>query len=225
MNTKIYGTSAIFKWNKEYLIKVLTSGNSPIVTDPIIINAFNKINREDFVADKFKPQAYSDIEIDIGYSEKLNRPTVIAQMISLLKPHYGGKYLDIGTGTGYSAAILGFIAGDEGHVYSIERVQWLWEEARQNLNKYKAEIPQIDLLFRDGIAGLPNQAPFDGIHIAFALKEIPNELKLQLKVGSGKLVCPTLDKNLKVLERNSIDQWTEEIIQGIIFDPGKIGIA
>lgn len=218
------GTGIVFKWTKEYLIKVLTLGKKPIVKDPLIVNALNRIDRRDFLPDTLKPQAYNDTEIEIGYSEVLNKPTVIAQMIALLKPKFGGRYLDIGTGTGYSAMILAFIAGDEGHVYTIERVQWLWEQASIYARKYP-DIKNIDFLYRDGIEGLPQKAPFDGIHIAFALQTIPENLKMQLKVNGGRLVCPTTDMNLRVIERTAIDQYVEEIVPGFIFDAGRKGLA
>lgn len=224
MKLNNFGTGIVFKWTKEYLIKVLTLGKKPIVKDPLIVNALNRIDRRDFLPDTLKPQAYNDTEIEIGYSEVLNKPTVIAQMIALLKPKFGGRYLDIGTGTGYSAMILAFIAGDEGHVYTIERVQWLWEQASIYARKYP-DIKNIDFLYRDGIEGLPQKAPFDGIHIAFALQTIPENLKMQLKVNGGRLVCPTTDMNLRVIERTAIDQYVEEIVPGFIFDAGRKGLA
>lgn len=224
MKLNNFGTGIVFKWTKEYLIKVLTLGKKPIVKDPLIVNALNRIDRRDFLPDTLKPQAYNDTEIEIGYSEVLNKPTVIAQMIALLKPKFGGRYLDIGTGTGYSAMILAFIAGDEGHVYTIERVQWLWEQASIYARKY-SDIKNIDFLYRDGIEGLPQKAPFDGIHIAFAMQTIPEGLKMQLKVNGGRLVCPTTDMNLRVIERTAIDQYVEEIVPGFIFDAGRKGLT
>lgn len=224
MKLNNFGTGIVFKWTKEYLIKVLTLGKKPIVKEPLIVNALNRIDRRDFLPDTLKPQAYNDTEIEIGYSEVLNKPTVIAQMIALLKPKFGGRYLDIGTGTGYSAMILAFIAGDEGHVYTIERVQWLWEQASIYARKY-SDIKNIDFLYRDGIEGLPQKAPFDGIHIAFAMQTIPEGLKMQLKVNGGRLVCPTTDMNLRVIERTAIDQYVEEIVPGFIFDAGRKGLT
>lgn len=218
------GSGGVFQWSKEYLIKVLTTGRTPIVTDPLLINALQKIDRKDFLPDTLRAQAYADTELDIGYNEKLNKPTVIAQMLALLKPKYGRKYLDIGTGTGYSAAILAFVAGNDGFVYTIERVQWLWEQATQNLKKYP-EIKNLDLLYRDGQEGLVAKAPYDGIHIAFAMENIPESLKMQLKTTDGRLVCPTIDMNLKIIERKGLEQFEEEIVPGFIFDKAKEGVA
>jgi len=224
INLNAYNNGAIFQWSKDYLIKILTSGKDPIVKDSTLVTALQKIDRQDFVPELLKKQAYADVELEIGYGEKLNKPTVIAQMLALLKPKYGGKYLDIGTGTGYSAIVLGFIAGNEGHVYTIERVQWLWEQARQNAYKYQ-KITNVDFLYRDGQDGLIGKAPFDAIHIAFALKEIPNIIKNQLKPNNGILVCPTEDLNLRVIIRKGLDEFEEEIIPGFIFNSVKSGVA
>jgi protein-L-isoaspartate(D-aspartate) O-methyltransferase len=218
-----YGTAQVFAWSKEYLLNVLITGKNPIVTDPVLINALKRIDRKDFVPYQLESKAYTDVELDIGYNEKLNKPTVIAQMLALLKPKYGGKYLDIGTGTGYSAMVLGFVAGDIGQVYSIERIQWLWEAARKNGSKYP-DVKNVKFLYRDGMEGLIQQAPFDGIHIAFALDQVPENSKQQLRVG-GILVCPTTNMDLRVVHRESVEDFTEEIVPGVIFDKGKTGVG
>ncbi len=224
ININPYGNANVFSWTKEYLLSVLISGKNPILTDPLLINAFRAVDRKDFVPEKLVNMAYGDYEVDIGYSEKLNKPTIIAQMLSYLAPKYGGKYLDIGTGTGYTAAILGFCAGDAGKVYSIERVQWIWENARLDLKKYPV-IKNVELLYRDGSEGLIQKAPFDGIHIAFVDDEIANKIKMQLKVDGGILVHPTADNNLKIIKRNGVEDFTEELINGFVFDKSKAGTA
>jgi len=217
--------SAVFKWTKEYLVNILSSGKDPIVSDPLLINAFTQIDRADFVPDLLKDKAYNDLELDIGFSERLSKPTVIAQMIALLKPKLGGKYLDIGSGTGYSAAVIGFVVGENGKVYSLERVQWLWEQARSNIQKYPRLIQNVQYIYKDGLEGLVNQAPFDGIHIAFAIDKVPEALLMQLKMDGGRLVAPTIDRSLRIIQRNGKDEYEEEIIEGFNFDKFKEGLA
>jgi len=217
--------SSVFKWNKEYLVNILSEGKNPILTDPFLINAFTQIDRKDFVPELFKDKAYNDLELEIGFNEKLTRPTVIAQMISLLKPKLGGKYLDIGSGTGYSAAVIGFVAGERGKVYSLERVQWLWEQSRENIQKYPRLVSNIQYIYKDGLDGLVNQAPFDGIHITFAVDKVPDSLLMQLKMDGGRLIMPTSDHLLKIIQRNGTEDYEEETIAGFTFDQFKTGIA
>lgn len=215
--------SAVFKWSKEYLIEILTSGREAILTDPLLVNAFQKVDRKHFVPREYSNRAYDDIEVPIGYNEKLNRVTLAAQMIAYLKPKFGGRYMDIGTGTGYSAAVIGFVAGDKGVVYSIERVQWIWDIARENLKKIPG-INNVKLIYRDGIEGLKEQQPFDGIHISFSLNHVPEVLKMQLNKNGGRLVCPLTTNYIRIITRNG-DNFTEEDIPGFFVDPGKGGLA
>jgi len=223
MNIKQYGGASIFVWNRDYLFKVLTSGTNPPITNPKVALAFRQIDRKDFIPQKFKDSAYQDVEIDIGYGETLTRPTILGQVASIIEPKLGGSYLDIGTGTGFFACILGFLAGDSGKIYSIERVQWLWELAKENSTRYK-DIKNIKFLYRDGMEGLPQFAPYDGIHVAFSMAEVPMSLKMQLSI-EGKLVRPTNDYNLRVIKRLENDAFEEEIIPGFVFKEGKEGVA
>ncbi len=217
------GTGNVFAWTKDYLFQYLTQSKNAPVKSPKLIAAFNYVDRADFVPAEVKNRAYEDSELNIGNNEDLTRPSIIAQMLELLNPKEGGKYLDIGTGSGYFANLLGFAIGSEGRVYTIERVQWLWEKARKSATKYK-DIKNINYLYRDGMEGLAGQAPFDGIHISFAVKDIPDNLKMQLKPEGGRLVVPTVDMDLRVIERNGED-FTEEIIPGFVFKEGKAGVA
>lgn len=224
MKINSFGTSKVFSWDKDYFIQLITNGAQPIVKDPLLITAFQKVERIDFIPPQYKHMAYMDQDIDIGYGEKIARPTFIAQMISLMQPKNGGNYLDIGTGTGYPAMILGFVAATSGHVYTIERVQWFWEMARNNSLKYP-KINNITFLYRDGMEGLPTKAPFDGIRVGFALSEPPINLQKQLKVNGGRLVYPTTDYFLKVVTRTAVDEFQEEMIPGYVFEKGKEGVA
>ena len=216
-------SSAVFKWSKEYLIEILTSGREAILTDPLLINAFQKVDRKHFVPPEYKNRAYDDIEIPIGYNERLSKVTLIAQLIAYLKPKYGGKYLDIGTGTGYSAAVIAFVAGDKGKVYTIERVQWIWDLARENFKKIPG-LTNIFQAYKDGLNGSPEQQPFDGIHIAFSLNHVPETLKKQLNKNGGRLVCPLTTNFIKIITRHG-DDYTEEEVPGFFVEPGRIGIA
>lgn len=223
INPSQLGVGHVFSWSKEYLLEYLISGKNPALQDPKLIAAFRKIDRKDFVPYEKKDSAYIDQELEIGYGEKITRPSVLAQMAELMQLKTGGKYLDIGSGTGYFGMILACAIGDEGKVISLERLQWLWEMARTNSTKY-SDIRNISFLYRDGLSGFKEHAPFDGIHVAFALETVPDTLKSQLKSNGGILIMPSTNYDIRVLERNG-DEFTEEIIPGFVFDIGKEGVG
>jgi|SRR3990167_443509 len=223
INLDRYGGSGIFTWSHEYLNRVLTTGKNPLIKTINLKNAFRTVKREDFIPEEFQEFAYQDKDLDIGYGCVLNKPTVIADMLSLLNPKLGGKFLDIGTGTGYTAALLGVAAGVNGVVYSLERVQFLVDIARMNLAKYP-DIKNVEIVFRDGSQGLPDLAPYDGIHISASLPKVPEIFKNQLRVGA-RLVAPTEEKDIRLVERISTREFKETIKKGYFFDTMKEGIA
>lgn len=223
VDIKTLGSGTAFVWTREYLYNLLTKSKNAPLYSPKIMAAFQYLDRKDFIPEEFKDKAYQDIDLEIGYGENFTRPSTLAQIAELLKPKQGGKYLDIGTGTGFLAMVLGFVSGQTGKIVSIERVQWLWELARKNSTKYR-DINNVSFLYRNGLEGLPQQAPYDGIHISFAIDNLPETLKMQLNPNGGILVYPTLENELKVIERMGED-YIEEIVPGFIFKEGKVGVA
>lgn len=210
----------LFRWSRDYLFQVIAK---IVIDDSILLSAFKEIDRADFVPEKLIDSAYADMELEIAYGERLNSPVVVADMLNQIKPVPGGTYLDIGTGTGYVAAILAYCASENGKVYSMERLQWLWEAARNNVKKYK--FSNIEILYRDGSEGLPLKAPYDGIHVSFIIgQETVDKLKVQLKNSKGKLVFPDANNNVTVIERDG-ENYTQEIVRGHVFQQGKIGTA
>lgn len=223
MDLNQYGTHKLYNWTRDHLINVLTKGPRKIIRDPSIANAFKTIDRKDFVPDEYKELAYQDKPLPIGYDQTISQPTVVAQMLELLKPQEGKKYLEIGTGSGYVTALLAFLAGENGKVYSIERNQYLAEKARQNLSNYPNLVPRIEILFMDGSKGLAEHAPFNFIHSAAAFEKIPAALKNQLIVG-GKLIAPTKNADIRLIERISPTEFDERTHEGYIFVPIQQGI-
>ena len=217
-----FGSATPYQWTHDYLVKVLAYNPKSPIKEPRIKEAFMGIKREDFVETKDKYMAYEDRPLAIGHGQTISQPTVVAQMLQLLNPKVGGKYLDIGAGSGYVSALLGKIVGEKGTVIGLERIQLLAEKARENVSKYP-KLTNTTVMFKDGTNGYPEKAPFDGIHVGAAYEDIPDNLVRQLKIG-GKLVVPTQDNDIRLFERKSKDEINEKIFPGYVFVPIVEGV-
>ncbi|RLG22025.1 protein-L-isoaspartate O-methyltransferase [Candidatus Micrarchaeota archaeon] len=149
-----------------------------------LIDAFLHVRREDFVEEKNKAHAYADMPIPIGKRQTVSQPLTIAFMLESLAIKDGDKVLEIGTGTGYQAALIAEI-NRRGKIYTIERIRELYEKARQLLSKYK----NVKVIYKDGSEGLPDYAPYDKIVVSCAWPKTTKPLLEQLKEG-GRLVLP-----------------------------------
>jgi len=151
-----------------------------------IIHAFLMIDRADFVLDRTAQDIYEDYPLPIGHGQTISQPRTVAMMMEMLEPKEGDKILDIGSGSGWTTALLGFIVGDKGSVTGLERINALVKFGNANLEKYNLKnvkiIPSEDEL---GIVG----EKFDRILVSAAASEFPQKLVQQLKPG-GKLVIP-----------------------------------
>jgi protein-L-isoaspartate(D-aspartate) O-methyltransferase len=183
---------------------------------PTIINAFKKIKREDFLPEQLKSEAGLNAPLPIGQGQTISQPLTVAFMLELLKPKEGQKILDIGSGSGWTSAMLAEIVGPTGQVFAIERIPQLYEFGQKNAAKYKFD--NLEFICADGTKGLPKQAPFDRIQVAAAAAEIPADLKKQLKVG-GRLVIPTQGQDIRLIERVSEDGFEETRFPGFVFVP------
>jgi len=222
-NKNISNQSMPFRWTNEYLHQLLTLGKHKIVTNNDLSVAFELVDRADFVPQEFQNVAYMDYDIDIGYGCTLDKPTVIAQVIEYLNPRPHINVLDIGTGSGYVAALIAVACGKESQIISIERVQFLVDIARLNIAKYP-DLTNVKIYLRDGTLGLADRAPYDMIHISAAFESIPEEIQNQLEIG-GRLVGPTTDGNLHLIERVSQNEFRETIKTILKFDKIKSGIG
>lgn len=226
MDVSNYGSSSPFKWTHERLLNFLVTGKNPILLDPLLINAFRMIDRGQFVPEKYQDLAYYDRNLPLEYDEIMTSPVTLARMLQILGPLPGKKYLNLGTGSGYLAALLGAVAGSTGKVYSLERVQWLWEQARQNIRKYP-NIGNVEVLYRDGSEGLLDKHPYDGIVVSFIMPEAKDSLVMQLQTG-GKLIYPDQQHILHLIEKVTEDDILEEEIPDFStynFGNGKNGVA
>lgn len=154
------------------------------IKNPDILDAFSKVPRHLFVGKGFEEWAYRDQAFQIDCDQTISQPYTVALQTELLQLKEGDKVLEIGTGSGYQAAILAELGAE---VYTIERFQHLMETASESLNR--AGYPQVKLFYGDGWKGLPQHAPYDKILVTAAAAEIPQELLKQLKPG-GMAVIP-----------------------------------
>ena len=149
-------------------------------------DAMLSIRREDFVPPSVRRYAYDDTPLEIGFGQTISAPHMVAMMCEELELKKGLKILEIGAGSGYHAAVISRIIGEEGKVYSIERIAELAEFARKNLEK--VGIKNVEVIEGDGSLGLPEYAPYDRILVTCSAPDIPEPLVEQLKEGGIILV-------------------------------------
>lgn len=170
------------------LINDLTGGGY-LKTDKIV-EAFRKIKRADFVLEKDKAEAYSNYPLAIGFGQTISQPLTVAFMLELLSPQAGEKILDIGSGSGWTVALLAELVGSQGRVYGLEVIDELVEFAKNNVEKYSFIKKGIAFVWQgDGYEGLSDLSPFDKIIVSAAAPTVPVRLIEQLKIG-GRLIIP-----------------------------------
>jgi protein-L-isoaspartate(D-aspartate) O-methyltransferase len=193
------------------------------VKDPQVLSALETMPRHMFIEPAMSAQAYADVSLPIGHNQTISQPYIVARMIELLKG--SGlplrRVLEIGTGCGYQAAVLSCVAQE---VYSIERIKPLHELAKANLRPLR--IPNLRLQYGDGMLGLPQVAPFDGIILAAAGLEVPRALLEQLAIGA-RLVAPVgaQVQHLQRITRTGKSEWTSETLESCHFVPLRPGIV
>jgi protein-L-isoaspartate(D-aspartate) O-methyltransferase len=192
------------------------------VQDQQVLGALETVPRHMFIEPALSAQAYIDASLPIGHQQTISQPYIVARMIEVMRN--GGKLgrvLEIGTGCGYQAAVLACLAQE---VYSIERIKPLHELAKSNLRPLR--ISNLRLHYGDGMLGLPQVAPFDGIILAAAGLEVPRALLEQLAIG-GRLVAPVGAQlqHLQLITRSGKAEWMSETLEGCHFVPLRPGIA
>ena len=167
------------------------------IRDVRVLAAMRKVPRERFVPSDEASRAYADQPLPIGYGQTISQPYIVAYMSEALQVHDNAKVLEIGTGSGYQAAILGELARE---VYTIEIVPELAERARATLEGLG--YSNVHVRAGDGYLGWPEQAPFDAIMVTAAPDHVPQPLVDQLALG-GRLVIPVgdFDQQIRILTR------------------------
>jgi protein-L-isoaspartate(D-aspartate) O-methyltransferase len=193
--------------------------NSMIFSDrvksPHIIDAFRIVDRKYFVPESFAGQIYVDAPLPIGNGQTISQPSTVAFMLEQLEPGEGDKVLDIGSGSGWTTALLCYIVGEEGSVTGLERMDALVEQGEENLSKF--QFGSHCRIQRAGEElGLPDEK-FDRILVSASADEIPEELFLQLKIG-GILVIPVRNAIFK-FKKISESEVEKEEFYGFVFVP------
>mmetsp|Transcript_39967 Transcript_39967/g.76444 ORF Transcript_39967/g.76444 Transcript_39967/m.76444 type:complete len:230 (+) Transcript_39967:187-876(+) len=209
--------------NNAGLVEALA--RNAIISHPRVKEAMLAVDRIHFARDP--EEAYRDNPHGIGFGVTMSAPHMHAHCLEVLEPMLrpGACVLDVGSGTGYLTACMGFMVGPQGKCVGIEHVPQLVDFSVKNINKSNigrrmlAES-QVVLFQGDGRLGSPEHAPFDAIHVGAASPEMPEILKQQLKVG-GRLVVPvgTYDQSIVQIDRVSDTLWEEENLMAVRYVP------
>jgi protein-L-isoaspartate(D-aspartate) O-methyltransferase len=192
--------------------------NSGYLKTPAIIDAFQKIDRIDFVPAELKEKAHANVPLPIGHGQTISQPLTVAFMLELLQPEPGNKILEIGSGSGWQTALLSHIIGDEGRVFAIELIPELESFGRKNVSQYNFVQKKIANFYcLNALNGLPGEAPFDRIISAASSQEIPLSWKEQLKIG-GRMVVPVRDSVYLVIKKGE-NQFEGDVFPGFAFVP------
>ena len=187
------------------------------IDDETVLAAIEKVQRHQFVDEAMTSRAYDDTALPIGYGQTISQPYIVAQMTSLLisegRPE---NVLEIGTGSGYQAAVLAEILPS---IYTVERIQPLYERARRRF----AELGYRNVrarLTRDGVLGLPDYGPFDAILVTAGAERLPKALYAQIADGGRMIVPvgPSGDQRLMVIYRDGAN-YREQALDAVSFVP------
>ncbi|HXW53139.1 MAG TPA: protein-L-isoaspartate(D-aspartate) O-methyltransferase, partial [Myxococcota bacterium] len=185
--------------------------------DSRVLDAMRAIDRRHFVRPRDVNLAYGDYPLDIGYGQTISQPFIVALVTHLIEPKPTDKVLEVGSGSGYQAAILSKLCQK---VFGIEVIEALCEQARKNLAA--ANIENVTIVFGDGSLGLKEEAPFDKIIVSAASSKLPSPLLDQLVVG-GMLVMPKqsspADQMLIMIKKTSKTESTIKDILPVRFVP------
>ena len=185
------------------------------IEDSRVLQAMREVRRHLFVPEDVRSAAYRDGPLPIGHGQTISQPYIVALMTQLASVDPGDRILEVGTGSGYQAAVLARLAD---RVYSVEIVEELAREARQKLKELGYD--NVSVRIGDGFRGWPEHAPFDAIVVTCSPPEIPSPLKEQLAPG-GRLIIPVGERQqeLKVVSKNQEGAIEKESVIPVRFVP------
>lgn len=187
-----------------------------------ILSAFAEVPREIFVDEVMEEFAYEDTALPIASDQTISQPYIVASMVDAAEVGAEDSVLEIGAGSGYSAAILSRIVAQ---VHAIERHEALAREAAARIERLGYDNCKI--ITGDGLKGLPEEAPFDAILVAARFNTVPDALKRQLEIG-GRLIFPVGEEDvqqLTAITRTGEDEWTSQDITPVRFVPLLEGVV
>ena len=205
---------------RERLIQRLRSAG---IKDAEVLNVMRQMPRHLFVDEALASRAYEDTALPIGFGQTISQPFIVARMTeALLKGGPLKNVLEVGTGSGYQTAVLSQLVG---RVYSVERIAPLIERARLRLRTLK--IRNVRLKHSDGICGLPEYAPYDGILAAAAPEDLPKALLEQLAMGGRLLIPAGMQRGAQVLYRITRTKtgYQQEELERVSFVPMVSGVS
>ena len=191
------------------------------IKDKAVISAFLKVPREEFVPEEERSSSYGDHPLPIGHGQTISQPYIVSLMVELLRLKKDARVLEVGTGSGYQAAILAQICAN---VYSVESIEPLAEKAKEIL--HGLGLDRIKIKVGDGSCGCSEHGPYDGIIVSCSSPSVPQCLKEQLSIG-GRLVIPVGDKfsQMLIVVKRRDKGFMEEKACACVFVPliGKYG--
>ena len=186
-----------------------------VLYSPELISAFRTVDRRGFVLTEEREQAYVDEALPIGFGQTISQPFTVAFMLELLAPQRGERVLDVGSGSGWTTALLAEVVGEKGRVWGVERMPGLVAFGRENLRKY--DYPQAQILPAGTELGLPAEAPFQKILVSAAADSLPTTLTNQL-APSGVMVIP-IGRAIWRITKSATNELEQEKYEGFVFVP------
>jgi len=218
MNKSLHGIGMTSQRTRARMIERLREQG---IRDEAVLAAMFEVPRHLFVDEALASRAYDDVSLPINFNQTISRPYIVARMIEILRAAGPlNRVLEIGTGCGYQAAVLAQVAKE---VYTVERVQPLYERAKRQLRDLK--LRNVSVRYADGSAGLPEVAPFDGIIMACAAPVLSAALREQLAAG-GRMALPVgmQEQWLYLVERDA-GGFRETKLEPVKFVPQLMGKA
>lgn len=180
-----------------------------------IEKAFQSTERANFIPEQLRADANLDAPLPIGFGQTISQPSTVALMLNWLETESGDVVLDVGSGSGWTSALLSKLVGSSGRIYAVERIPELVEFGRDNCER--AGIKNVRFYNARKGYGLPGHAPYDRILVSAGADEVPTDLLNQLKKG-GKMVIPIKNDILEITKKSEND-YEIDVHPGFIFVP------